>query len=148
MLRFECRLPYALMNDVHVCVIVSREHPESSDFRFVAAASVASDGATPQAVVDIHAEKKSVNDNLKHFMLIPKDEAGNPTLKGNALFDHVCMFRNTQHASAKGKGTDEDKTTVMCPSANLSVHLYTDSLKSIQPTANQLRRGAIIKDYV
>jgi len=38
----------------------------------------------------------------------------------------------------------------MCPSAHLAVHLYQDSLKSIQPTANQLRRGAniIIKDYV
>ena len=136
------------MNDVRVCVIVSREHPESLDFEFVAAASAASDGATPQAVVDIYAEKKSVNDNLKHFMLIPKNEAGNPTLKGNALFDHMCIFRNTQHASAKGKGTDEDETTVMCPSANLAVHLYPDLLKSIQPTANQLRRGAIIKDYV
>jgi len=33
----------------------------------------------------------------------------------------------------------------MCPSAN--VHLYPDSLKSIQPTANQLSRGAIFKDY-
>ena len=55
----------------------------------MASASAASDGATPQAVVDFYAEKKSVIDNLKHFMLIPKDEAGNPTLKGNALFDHV-----------------------------------------------------------
>ena len=36
----------------------------------------------------------------------------------------------------------------MCPSANLCIHLYPDSLKSMQPTANQLRRGAIIMDYV
>ena len=36
----------------------------------------------------------------------------------------------------------------MHPSANLCVHLYPDSLKSIQPTANQLRRGATIKDYI
>jgi len=48
------------MNDVRVCVIVSREHPESLDFEFVAAASAASDGATPQAVGDIYAEKKSL----------------------------------------------------------------------------------------
>jgi len=148
MLRFECRLPYALMNDVCVCVIVSREHPESIDFEFVSVASAASDGVTPQAVVDIYAEKKSVNDNLKQFMLMPKDKAGDPTLKGNALFDHMCIFRNLQHASAKGKGTDEDAMTVMCPITHLAVHLYPDSLKKIQPTANQLRRGAIIKDYV
>ena len=61
----------------------------------------------------------------------------------------TCVFlRNLQHASAKGKGTDKDEMTVMCPSAHLAVHLYQDSLKSIQPTANQLHRGAIIKDYV
>ncbi len=80
------------MNDVRVCVIVSQEHPESLDFEFVAVASAASDGATPQAVVDIYAKKKSVNDNLKHFMLIPNDDAGNPTLKGHALFNHMCIF--------------------------------------------------------
>jgi hypothetical protein len=48
----------------------------------------------------------------------------------------MCIFRNIQHASAKGKGTDEDKTAVMAPSANLAVHLYPDLLKSIQQTAN------------
>ena len=52
---------------------MSPEHPESLDFEFVAAASAASDGATPQAVVDIYAKKKSVNDKLTHFMLKPKD---------------------------------------------------------------------------
>ena len=114
----------------------------------MAAVSAASDGATPQAAVDAYAKKKSVNDNLKHFMLIPKDNTGNPTLKGIALLDHMCIFGNTQHASAKGKGTAEDEMTVMRPSANLAVHLYPDLLKSIQPTANQLRRGEIIKDYV
>ena len=60
----------------------------------------------------------------------------------------MCIFRNIQHASAKGKGTDEDETTVMAPSAKLTVHLYPDLLKSIQPTADQLLCGAIIKDYV
>ena len=114
----------------------------------MAVASVASDGATPQAVVNIYAKKKSVNDKLTHFMLIPKDDEGNPTLKGNAFFDHMCIFCNIQHASAKGKGTDEDTPTVMAPSANLAVHLYPDLLKSIPPTANQLRRDAIIKDYI
>ena len=48
------------MNDVRVCVIVSQENPESLDFEFEAAASAASDGATPQAVGDIYAEKKSL----------------------------------------------------------------------------------------
>ena len=89
-----------------------------------------------------------MNDKLTHFMLIPKDDSGNAIMKGNVLFDHKCTYRNVHHASAKGKGTDEDEPTLMRPSANLCIHLYPDSLKSIQPTANQLLRGAIIKDYV
>ena len=114
----------------------------------VASASVEPDGATPQAVADVYAKKKSMNDKLTHFMLIPKDDSGNAIMKGNVLFDHMSTYRNVHHASALGKGTDEDGPTLMHPSANLCVHLYPDLLKSIQPTANQLRRGAIIKDYV
>ena len=61
----------------------------------------------------------------------------------------MCTHCNVQHASAKGKKeTDEDEPTQMHPSDNLCVNLYPDSLKSIQPTANQLRHGAIIKDYI
>jgi len=50
------------MNDIRVCVIVSREHPQSLDFEMLAhkaaSASAESDGATPQAVVSIYAKKK------------------------------------------------------------------------------------------
>ncbi len=114
-----------------------------------ASASAESDSATPQAVVDIYAKKKSVNDKLTHFMLIPKEDSGNAIMKGNVLFDHMCTYRNVQHASAKGKkGTDEDEPTLMRPSDNLCIDLYPDLLKSIQPNANQLLRGAIIKDYI
>ena len=147
MLRFECRLSYSLMSDVPVCVTVSREHPQSLNFEMLAAtaasASEESDGATPQAVANIYTEKKSVNDKLTHFMLIPKDDSGNAIMKGNVLFDHMSTYRNVHHASALGKGTDEDGPTLMHPSANLCVHLYPDLLKSIQPTANQLHHGAI-----
>jgi hypothetical protein len=34
------------------------------------------------------------------------------------------------------------------PSGGLSVHLHSNSLKNIQPTANQLHRGAIIKEFI
>jgi hypothetical protein len=74
------------MNDIRVCVIVSREHPQSLDFEMsahkAASASAESDGATPQAVVSIYAKKKSMNDKLTHFMLIPKDNSGNAIMKG------------------------------------------------------------------
>ncbi len=36
----------------------------------------------------------------------------------------------------------------MEPSRGLTVHLYSDLLKHIQPTANQLCRGGIIKNYI
>ena len=72
-------------------------------------------------------------------MLIPKEDSGNAIMKGNVLFDHMCTYRNVQHASAKGKkGTDEDEPTLMRPSDNLCIDLYPDLLKSIQPNANQL----------
>jgi hypothetical protein len=112
----------------------------------VTAASAESDSATPQAVVDIDAKKNSVNDKLTHFMLIPKANAGNPMMNRNALFDHMCTFRNIQHASAKGEGTDEDKTTLMYPSANLAVHLYPDLLTAYSQLQISKHRGANIKD--
>jgi hypothetical protein len=109
------------MNDVCVCVIVSREHLQALDFEMsahtTASTSAESNGATPHAVVDIYAKKKSMNVKLTHFMLIPKDNSGNAIMKGNVLFDHMCTYRNAQHASAKEKkGTDEDKPTLMHPS--------------------------------
>ncbi len=59
----------------------------------------------------------------------------------------TCRFQNIQHAAAKGEGENKDAITPLEPSSGLSVHLYSDS-KSIQPTENQLCRGAIIKDYI
>ena len=107
-------------------------------------ASAESDHATPQAVAETNAEKKSVNAELTHFMLIPKDDSGNPMMKGEeTLLEHMCTFHNIQHdASAKGKGTDEDKTTLMCSSTNLCVHLSRFAEKH---TANS---KSAIKDYV
>ncbi len=82
------------------------------------------------------------------FMLIPKNDAGVPLLKGEKLFDHICRFRNVQHAATKGRGENKAKITLFEPRGGLSVHLYSNLLKNIQPTANQLRRGAIIKDCI
>lgn len=150
MLHNECKLPYSQMNDVRVCVLVSREHPGCLDFdikNLITRADV--DLPPPDEVLESTTGKVSLNDNLYHLMLIPKDDAGNPIITGEQLFDHMCRFRNMKHASAKGKGlVDEDDVPPLEPSQELGVHLYDDSLKHIQPTAYDLRRGAILKDYI
>jgi hypothetical protein len=46
-----------------------------------------------------------------------------------------------KHPSARGKGLEEDETTPLEPSAKLNVHLYSNLLKLIQPTANQICHG-------
>jgi hypothetical protein len=104
--------------------------------------------AAPQAVIESNAGKVSLNDNLFHLMLIPKDDAGNTIIKGKELFDHRCRFRNMKHTAAKGKGLDNDEVSWMEPSEGLDIHLEMDSLKMIQPTPYDLRQGAILKDYI
>jgi hypothetical protein len=92
MLFLECRLAYSQMNDIRVCVIMIREHPEMIELN-VAELGVACSVATmPQAVVASNANKSSVNNNLKMLMLIPKNDAGVPLMKGEKLFDHMCHF--------------------------------------------------------
>ena len=77
-------------------------------------------------------------------MLIPRDDAGNPIIKGNDLFEHMCRFRNMKHAAANH---ENDEVPRMAPSDGLDIHLEKDSLMMIQPTEHDLRRGAILKDY-
>ena len=116
MLRLKCRLAYSQMNDIRVCVIVTREHPETVEFNVAELGVACSVATTPQAVVASNANKSSVNNNLKMLMLIPKNDAGVPLMKGEKLFDHMCRFRNVQHAASKGRGENEDKITPLEPS--------------------------------
>lgn len=141
-LHVECKLMYSQMNDVRVCVLVARDHPESLDFNIneLTVASV----AVPQAVSEENARKISLNDNLYHLMRIPRDGEGNPIIVGNDLFDHMCRFRNMKHAA---EDHDNDEVPRMAPSEALDINLFKDSLMMIQPTEYDLRRGAILKDY-
>jgi hypothetical protein len=107
------------------------------------------DVAVPhQAVAESNAGKVSLNDNLYHLMCIPKDDAGNAILKGKELFNHMCCFQNMKHAAGKGEGLDKDEVPQLKPSKGMMIHLFNDSLKMIQPTAYDLRCGAILKDYI
>ena len=101
--------------------------------------------AAPQAVSEENSRKISINDNLYHLMRIPRDDAGNPIITGNDLFDHMCHFQNMKHAAANH---DNDEVPWMAPSDGLDIHLEKDSLMMIQPTEYDLHRGAILKDYV
>ncbi len=148
MLCFECHLMYSQMNGVHVCIIMTREHPETIEFNIGELGVACAVGPIAQAVIASNANKSSVNNNLKMLMLIPKNEAGVPLMKGEKLFDHMCCFRNVQRAAVKGEGESKDSITPLELSSGLSVHLYSDLLKSIQPTANQLLWGVIIKDSI
>ena len=125
MLCLECRLAYAQMNDIRVCVIVTREHPEMIEFNIPELGLACSVATMPQAVVVSNANKSSVNNNLKMFMLIPKNDAGVPLLKGEKPFIHMCRFQNIQHAASKGRGENEDEITPLEPSGGLSVFIYT-----------------------
>ncbi len=122
-LRVECRLAYSQMNDVRVCIILTREHPKTIEFNVRKSGVACAAGTVPQAVVASNANKSSVNSNLKMLMLIPKNEVGIPCMKGGKLFDNMCHFWNVQHAAAKGEGVYKDTITPLEPSGSLSVHL-------------------------
>jgi hypothetical protein len=147
-LKEECNLPYSQMNDVRVCVIVSREHPEALDFDSIHNFTLADDNEVPHAVLESNAAKLSLNSNLFQFMLIPKDAEGMPIIKGEELFHHMCRYQNMQHAAMKGQGSNVDKPPPLQPNPGLGLDLYDDSLKLIQPSAYDLRHGAILKDYI
>jgi hypothetical protein len=53
------------MNDIHVCVIVTQEHPETVEFNIPELGLACSVATMPQAVVAPNANKSFVNNNLK-----------------------------------------------------------------------------------
>ncbi len=105
MLCFECRLAYSQMNDVRVCIILTWEYPETIEFNVGQSGVTCAAATIPQAVVASNANKSSVNNNLKMLMLIPKNDAGVPLMKGKKLFDHMSHFEmfNMQQQREKEK---------------------------------------------
>jgi hypothetical protein len=91
-LHLECHLAYSQMNNIRVCVIVTQEHSETVEFNVAELGVACFVATTPQAVVASNANKSSVNNILKMLMLIPKNDAGVPLMKGEKIFDHMCHF--------------------------------------------------------
>ena len=140
-LHQECKIAYCQMNDIRVCVIIAQEHPESLAFEptLMSEEEVSSD---VQAVAEARDGVGKLDSGLDVFQLHPKDVDGKAKLSGENLFDHVCKFRNLNEAAAAVDGT----SVRMKPTDGLNVELLKDSLECIQPTASELRMGAVMKD--
>jgi hypothetical protein len=133
-LHTECRIPYAQMNDVRVCVLIARQHPETLDML-----PKKKEDQVPKiaAVKEAKAAAAKQSDGLDDFQLVPKDAEGKPKLLGEDLLMHMIKRRNAKFAKEIRCG----------PTPALDVHLYDDSLEMIQPTAEDVRRGRILEDH-
>ena len=142
-LHKECTIAYGQMNDLRVCVIIAQEHPESLAFEptLMSEEDVSND---IQAVADARDGVASLDSGLDMFQLHPKDEDGKAKLSGNELFDHIIKFRNRNEAAEARDGT----FVRVQPNDGLNVELHDDSLECIQPTASELRMGAVMKDSI
>ena len=104
MLHLECRLAYAQMDDIRVCVIVTPEHHETVEFNVPELGIGCTVATMPQAVVASNANKSSVNNNLKMFTLIPKNDAGVPLVKATCVvFEMFNMQRQKEEGKTKMK---------------------------------------------
>ena len=132
-LHTECRIPYTQMNDVRVCVLIARQHPETLDML------PKKKDQLPKifAVEEEKAAAAKQSDGMDDFQLVPKDAEGKPKFVRDELLEHMIKRRNEKYAK-----------DVRCgPTPWLDVHLYPDSLEMIQPTAVDMRRGRVLEDH-
>ena len=95
-------------------------------------------GDVVDAVEEARAAAAKQSDGLDDFQLIPKDADGNAKLKGLDLLNHLCRVRNMRSA-VNGTGRVE-------PSSSLHLEIQSDALKMIQPTPEEMRHGAVMRD--
>lgn len=139
-LHNECRIPYSQMNDIRVCVIIGRDHPETLEMELTNNNTSKND--TNDEVEAARAATAKQSDGLDAFQLIPKDSEGNSKLSGEELLQHMCRYRNEQNSKALGDGS----LMRLQPSAGLDLDINEESIRMIQPTMADLGRGAIIRD--
>ena len=124
-LHAECKIPYTQMNDVRVCVLIARQHPETLDMLPKKKDQV----PKVSAVEEAKAAAAKQSDGMDDFQLVSKDAEGKPKLPGNDLLMHMIKLRNPKFVKEIRRG----------PTAALDVHLYDDLLEMIQPTAEDMR---------
>ena len=133
-LHTECNIPYSQLNDIRICVIIARQHPETLDMTITK-----NEDEVPKiaAVEEAKAAAAKQSDGLDNFQLVPKDAEGKPKFTGTELFSHMCRRRNAMFPEEVRRG----------PARELDVHLMSDSLEMIQPTFDDMRRGSILRDH-
>ena len=145
-LHTECKIPYSQMNDLHVCVIIAKEHPESLAFPPPARNTNNQDDVSDDVAVvgEARAEMSRLNTGLAPLQWIPKDVDGKPKYTGEALLNHMARVRNV-NAAAESK---DGGTVQIAPTAGLDVELADDALECIQPTVKELGMGAAMRNTV
>ena len=133
----ECHIPYNHMINLRVCAIVSWEHPETLDLDPPGTNGIAYNN---QPIEEIEAARETtlrIDTGLDIFQLVPKDENGDSKYSGDALLEHMVRIRGL-------RGTD----TKMAPSDYLDLGIHDDQLSIIQPSSEELCRGAIMRDAI
>ena len=128
------------MNNLHVCAIVSQEHPETLNLDPPATIGTAYPNQ-PIDEVEVAREAISrIDAGLDIFQLVPKDENGDPKYSGYALLDHMVRIRGL-------RATTDDKVLrggvgkieKISPSDYLDLGIHNDQLSIIQLSSEELR---------
>ena len=87
-------IPYADMDQKHVCVVIAEEHSETIHYPVGEPdwADVKQANTGRSELVELNDEE--INRNLHDFQRIPKTKEGIVLLHGGKLFQHMIKFRN------------------------------------------------------
>ena len=117
-LRDECHIAIADMQKLRLCYDLAKEQPATLNLGVPEADSDAADAAEDPELAAAKVAQKPVTHGLDTYQLKP------PALTGEALFKHMCRFRQRQSGSGevevRGAGDIEMTTTqqtIIAPSA-------------------------------
>ncbi len=83
------------MNDLHICLLITREHPETVDYNHVLlTCDDVEEGESTMAIVEAREARwlTKLTGGLDLLQLNPKDSDGKPKLSGMDLFQHMCYY--------------------------------------------------------
>jgi hypothetical protein len=145
-IHLECSILYSQMNDLWVCLIITREHPETVEFDHVLLTrGGVEEGGSLMEIVEVQETQRltKLTGDLDILQFNPKDSNGKAKLSGLDLFHHMCYFLNVCAAKRSAIGGE---TVWLSPSTGLNLELSHDNLECIQPTESEVCCGAIMRD--
>ena len=88
-------IPLSSMHNIHVCVLVAKEHPEIGEFGHGASVMSAYTAVGDYAASDIEAADANIDINkyLDSFQIVPKLMTGS-TSTNTDVFAHIILHRN------------------------------------------------------